>query len=59
MYRGKMMSENSLTAFNFEKLGADNYLDWKFSMQMYLTAKSLWEIVSGEEVVDAKCKRRG
>ena len=53
MYRGKMMSENSLTAFNFEKLGADNYLDWKFSMQMYLTAKSLWEIVSGEEVVDA------
>ena len=45
------MSEDSLTAFNFQKLGSDNFVEWKFSMQMYLTAKSLWEIVTGEETV--------
>ena len=46
-----MRSGESLTAFNFKKLGPDNYIEWKFSMQMYLTAKSLWEIVSGEETL--------
>ena len=45
------MAEDSLTAFNFQKLGSDNYIEWQFSMQMYLTAKSLWEIVTGEETV--------
>ena len=47
-----MMSGESLTAFNFEKLGDSNFQEWKFSMQMYLTAKSLWEIVTGDEVAD-------
>ena len=45
------MTEDTLSAFNFQKLGSDNFIEWKFSMQMYLTAKSLWEIVTGDETV--------
>ena len=45
------MAAEQLTAFSFEKLGLDNYIDWKFSMQMYLGAKDLWEIVTGDETI--------
>ncbi len=45
------MAEQSLMGFNFGKLGLDNYIDWKFSMKMYLTGKDLWEIVTGEETL--------
>ena len=45
------MEEQTLTGFNFEKLGLDNYIDWKFPMQKYVTGKDLWEIVNGTEVV--------
>ena len=55
-----MATDQSLTSFNFEKLSMDNYIEWKFSMQMYLTGKDLWEIVSGAEVLadtaDAEAK---
>ena len=44
-------SQQSMMGFNFEKLGLDNYIDWKFSMKMYLTGKDLWEIVTGEETL--------
>lgn len=48
----EMMADNSsFSGFNFEKLGTDNFIDWKFSMQMYLTGKDLWEIVNGTETI--------
>ena len=47
-----MAVAEQLSSFNFEKLGLDNYIEWKFSMKMYLTGKDLWEIVNGTEVFD-------
>ena len=32
-----------------EKLDKDNYQPWRFKMRTYLTGKSLWGYVSGEE----------
>ena len=38
--------------FKFEKLTAENYHTWKFSMKMFLIGKDLWEIVNGSEVLN-------
>ena len=40
--------------FRIEKLTAENYHSWKFSMKMYLIGKDLWEIVSGAEKLEAE-----
>ena len=40
--------------FRIEKLTADNYHSWKFSMKMYLIGKDHWEIVSGTEKLEAE-----
>ena len=37
--------------FSVEKLTAENYHTWKFSIKMYLIGKDLWEIVDGTETV--------
>ena len=45
------MATEDLT-FKIEKLNADIYHSWKFNMKMYLIGKDLWEIVTGNEVMD-------
>ena len=38
--------------FRVEKLSADNYHTWKFDMKMLLMRNDVWEIVTGDEVLD-------
>ena len=47
-------------SFRVEKLTADNYINWKFQMQMLLIGKNLWEIVEGTEILpdDANQQQR-
>ena len=42
------MGESS-NSVGIEKLDKDNYQPWRFRMRTYLTGKSLWGYVSGEE----------
>ena len=42
---------SSEESFRVEKLTADNYINWKFQMQMLLIGKNLWEIVEGTETL--------
>ena len=37
--------------FKFEKLTAENYHTWGFSMKMYLIGKELWDIVTSAETL--------
>ena len=39
-------------ARDFEKLTSANYHNWKFDMRMVLIGKDLWDIVSGDDVLD-------
>ena len=41
------------TGFKVEKLNGENYHSWKFQMKMYLIGKDLWELVTGEETLNA------
>ena len=34
------------------KLNGDNFHHWKFQMKMMLKGKDLWDIVTGDEVLD-------
>ena len=36
-----------------EVLNGENYYAWKFDMKMLLVGKDVWDIVTGEEVLDA------
>eukprot|EP00794_Sanderia_malayensis_P016599 gene16599-biopygen14022 len=38
--------------FKVEKLTGDSYYSWKFQMKMALVGKDLWDIVTGDEVLD-------
>ena len=40
--------------FKVEKLTGDNFHTWKFQLKMQLIGKNLWEIVTGDEVLDAQ-----
>lgn len=41
------------SGFHFEKLdGKSNYNDWKFTMEMYLIEKDLWDYVDGTKTYD-------
>ena len=46
-------SEDSML-FNVEKLTTDNYHAWKYSMKLHLIRKGLWDIVSGDETLEAR-----
>ena len=35
-----------------QKLTGENYYDWKFDMSMLLIGKGVWDIVTGDEVLD-------
>ena len=37
--------------FKFEKLTAENYHTWQFSMKMYLIGKELWDIVTSAKTL--------
>ena len=56
------MSTMEETSYKVEKLTAGNYVAWKFSMNMYLLGKELWDIVEGSETLaehaDADAIRR-
>ena len=43
---------NSQGAYHIKKLSRENFFDWKFDMEMVLVGKDLWDIVTGEEVLD-------
>ena len=49
-----MMATGEDIGFKVEKLTGDNYHTWKFQMKMQLIGKNLWEIVTGDEVLDAQ-----
>ena len=38
--------------FKVEKLTGENYYAWKFQMKMALIGKDLWEIVTGDEILN-------
>ena len=41
-----------------EKLNSENYYNWKFDVKMLLVGKDLWDIVTGEEIVDDEMPER-
>ena len=49
-----MMATGEDIGFKVEKLTGDTYHTWKFQTKMQLVGKNLWEIVSGDEVLDAQ-----
>jgi len=42
-------ADDIASGFKVEKLTAENYHSWKFSMKMLLIFKDLWDIVNGTE----------
>ena len=46
------VKEESQGVSRIEKLSRDNFFNWKFDMEMVLVGKDLWDIVSGEEVLE-------
>ena len=42
------------TGFKIEKLSGDNFHSWKFQMKMYLIGKDLWDIITGDETLNAQ-----
>ena len=40
--------------FKVKKLTGDNYHTWKFQMKMQSIGKNLWEIVTGDEILDTQ-----
>ena len=57
---GKCSMSSTEESFRPERLTADNYINWKFQMQMMLIGKNLWEIVEGTETLaeDANHQQR-
>ena len=53
-----MASNEETSAFRVEKLTSENYHNWKFDMKMLLVGRDLWEVVTGEEVVDGVAEER-
>ena len=47
------MSSVEETSYKVERLTADNYVAWKFSLKMYLLGKELWDIVDGTRTLPA------
>ena len=47
------VSNEDSMLFKVEKLTADNYHSWKYTMKLFLIGKGLWDIVSGEETLAA------
>ena len=47
------MSSVEETSYKVERLTADNYVAWKFSLKMYLLGKELWDIVDGTRTLAA------
>ena len=43
-----MMDVLKLTA-GIEKLGGDNWEDWKFQVNLILDSRDVWEVVSGDK----------
>jgi len=44
-------ADDTTSGFKVEKLTAENYHSWKFSMKMLLIGKDLWDIVNGTETL--------
>ena len=41
-----------------QKLTGENYYDWKFDMRMLLIGKGVWDIVTGDEVLDEEAPNK-
>ena len=44
--------------FRAEKLTGDNYYNWKFDMRMMLIGKDIWDIVTGDEVLQENASNK-
>ena len=49
-----IMASAEDTAFKIEKLSGDDFHSWKFQMKMYLIGKDLWDIITGDETLNAQ-----
>jgi hypothetical protein len=47
-----MASSGDESIFRVEKLTSENYHNWKFDMKMLLVGKDLWDIVTGDEILE-------
>ena len=44
--------------FRIQKLTGENYYNWKFDIKMLLMGKDIWDIVTGDEVLDENATNR-